>query len=159
MKTYPFPMLPTTLFSTFGQPSPSWNLPVTSNLHSHCPFCSSVSLVDCVITPHDNVDLHISSLGTLVPEGTRCVFSATRHQVYWGLTQCGFLLVLGFDITHKTYTGHSGASRLTHPYKFILKSPVMCSQQLPLLHWMMRKWKKQTYTHQTLKKKDNTGKG
>ena len=85
------------------------------------------------------MDLHISSLGTLVPEGTWCVFYATRHQVYWGLTQCGFLLVLGFDITHKTYTGPSGASRLIHLYKFILKSPVMCSQQPPLLHWMMCK--------------------
>ena len=81
-----------------------------------------------------NMDLHISSLGTLVPEGPWCMFFATRHQVYWGLTQCGFLLVLGFDITHKTYTTHSGAGRLTHPYKFIFESPVICSQQLPLLY-------------------------
>ena len=73
-------------------------------------------------------------LGTLVPKGPWCVFYATRCQVYWGLTQCGFLLLLRFDITH-TNT-HTGASRLTHPYnRFTL---VMCSQQLPLIHQIIR---------------------
>ena len=71
------------------------------------------------------------------------------------------LLVLGFDITHKTYATHSGATRLTHLYKFIFTLPVMCSQQLRLLYYI--KWcvNKQSrhYTHQALKKKDNTGKG
>ena len=39
--------------------------------------------------------------------------------------------------THtQRYTAHSGASRLTHPYKYILTPPVMCSQQLSLLQWM-----------------------
>ena len=33
-------------------------------------------------------------------------------------------------------TAHSEASRLTHPYKYILTPPVMCSQQVPLLHLM-----------------------
>ena len=65
--------------------------------------------------PHDNMDLHKSSLGTLVPAGPWCVFYATSHQVDWGLTQHDFLRVLGFDIIHKTYTAHSGASRLAHP--------------------------------------------
>ena len=32
------------------------------------------------------MDLHISSLGIAVPEGPCCVFYATKHQVYWGLT-------------------------------------------------------------------------
>ena len=69
------PMLPTP-FSNFGQPSLYPNLPVTSNSHSHYPFCCSVSLAVCVITLHDNMDLHISSLGILVPEGPWCVFYA-----------------------------------------------------------------------------------
>ena len=30
--------------------------------------------------------LHMLSLSTLVPEGPCCVFYATRHQVYWGMT-------------------------------------------------------------------------
>ena len=39
--------------------------------------------------------------------------------------------------THKntqTHTAHSGASRLTNPYKYIFPPPVMYSQQLPLLN-------------------------
>ena len=52
-------------------------------------------------------------------------------------TWCGFLQVLWFDITYKKRnTTHSGANRLTHPDKYILTSPVMCWQQLSVLHWM-----------------------
>ena len=40
----------------------------------------------CAVLLNDNMDLHMSSLGTLVPEGPWCVFYATRRQVYWGLT-------------------------------------------------------------------------
>ena len=47
----------------------------------------------------------------------------------------GFLLVIWFDITNtQTHKAHLGASRLTHPYKYIFTPPVLCSQQLPLLH-------------------------
>ena len=42
-------------------------------------------------------------LGTLVPWD---VFYTTRRQVYGGLTHCGFLLVLWFDIKH-THTKHT----------------------------------------------------
>ena len=31
---------------------------------------------------------------------------------------------------------HSGATRLTHQYKYIFTPPVMCLQQLSLLHWI-----------------------
>ena len=34
------------------------------------------------------------------------------------------------------HPAHSGASRLTHPYKYIFRTTVTCSQQLSLLHWM-----------------------
>ena len=36
---------------------------------------------------NDDMYLHMSSLGTVVPEGSWCMFYATGHQVYWGLTQ------------------------------------------------------------------------
>ena len=126
------PILPTSPFSNFGQPSPpSWTC-----LSPPTPTPTFLSVVLFLWLNgwlyHINMDLHISNLGTLVPGGPWCVSHITRHQVYWGLTQCDFLLLLGFDITHKTYIAHSGASRLTHPYKFISKWPVMCSQQLPL---------------------------
>ena len=34
------------------------------------------------------------------------------------------------------HPAHSGASRLTHPYKYIFRTTATCSQQLSLLHWM-----------------------
>ena len=40
----------------------------------------------CAILLNDNIELHMSTLGSLVPEGPSCVFYAIRHQVYWGLT-------------------------------------------------------------------------
>ena len=80
--------------------------------------------ISCTNLNNDNMDLYILSLGTLVPEGPWCVFYATRHQVYWGLTQ-GVLPVLWFDIIHKTYKAHSGASRLTHQYKFIFEIVIL----------------------------------
>ena len=39
----------------------------------------------CAILLNDNMDLHMSSLGTLVPEGPWYVFYAARCQVYGGL--------------------------------------------------------------------------
>ena len=37
-------------------------------------------------------------------------------------------------ISHtQTHTAHSGASRLTHPYKYIFIPPDISSEQLPLL--------------------------
>ena len=65
---------------------------------------------------------------------------------------------------HK-HTVHSEGSRLTHPYKYILTPPVVCSQQLSVLHWLNNSLIskiyllircKKTKFFQTLKK-DNTG--
>ena len=65
------------------------------------------------------------NLGTLVQEGPCCVFYVTRHQLYWGLTCMVFCwcsnLVSQHTNTHPTHKTHSGASRLTHPYKTNLK--------------------------------------
>ena len=36
----------------------------------------------------------------------------------------------------QTYIGHTGTNRLTHIYKYILTPPPLCTQQLPVLHWM-----------------------
>ena len=49
----------------------------------------------------------------------------------------GFLLVLCFDIKNtQTHDTHTWANRLTHSYKHILTPPIMCPQQLSVLHWM-----------------------
>ena len=86
------------------------------------------------------------SLGTLVPEAPWCVFYATSCQVYRGLTHTAYsgdtLLVTGTVTWYQTHTQtHTdpGAGRLTHLYNYILTPLVMCSQQLLLLHWMI-KW-------------------
>ena len=53
-----------------------------------CFFCCLVSLTEWMIVPHllchfsfhDIMDLHMTSLGTLVPQGLCSAFYATRHQ-------------------------------------------------------------------------------
>ena len=66
---------------------------IFSNLpspHSHCSFFLWLKgwwrHIWCFTLLNDNRDLHMSSLGTLVPEGHWCLFYAIRRQVYWGLT-------------------------------------------------------------------------
>ena len=52
-------------------------------------------------------------------------------------TKFGFLVVLWFDISHtQKHTAHTGANRLTHPYKYISTPSVMRSQQLCVFHRM-----------------------
>ena len=90
----------------------------------------------------NNMDLHMSSLGTLVTEGPWCVFHATRCQVYWVLTHnvafYWYSDLLPHTQTYKhTHTSHSGASRLTHPYKYL--QYILCPQHIPILHYMI-KW-------------------
>ena len=88
------------------------------------------------------MDLQISNLCTLAPEGPCCVFYATRHDVYWDLTYCSFLQIPWFDITHtntymQRHTTHSVANILTYQHiKYISTSHVMCSQQLYVLYSM-----------------------
>ena len=88
------------------------------------------------------MDLHMSSLGALEPEGLWCVFYATRHQVYWGPINVSFAgTLIWYHKQHKHkprewQTSYSGTSRPTHPYKYIFTPPVMCSHQYSLLHGM-----------------------
>ena len=93
----PLYYLPTPFFKFFSPPSPPPHppslFPVNSKPYPHCFFCCLASLAEWVIMPHwwaillnDTMDLHMSSLGTLVTEGPWCVFYATKCQVYWGLT-------------------------------------------------------------------------
>ena len=76
----------------------------------------------CAVLLNDIMDLHMSSLGTLVPEGPCCVFYATRYQVYWNLIPCVFFastLICYHTQTHKDIS-HSGTKRLTHPHRYVL---------------------------------------
>ena len=144
-------------FSNLSSPSP----PQTS-LSDTTPTCSVLSVVLfvwlsgcschiwCAIVHNVNMDLlHTSSLGTLVRERPWCVFYATRCQIYWGLTH-NVAFCWSCDLISHTHTQththththtnthmyrvHSGASRMTHPYKYIFTPPVMCSQ--PYLYFI-----------------------
>ena len=62
----------------------------------------------CAIFLNDNLDLHMLSLDTLVPEGPWFVFYATKHQDYWGLAHnvvfTGTLIITCTN-THSTRRG------------------------------------------------------
>ena len=118
-------------FPNFAQPTP---LPI-----SHFPvtswFPSLSGDIWCAILLNHNMGLHMLSLVIFSPDGPWCVFHATRHQVYWGLTHnVAFYWVYITHTNTQMHTAHSGVGRLTHSYKYIFTPPVMCSQQLPLLH-------------------------
>ena len=125
-------------FSNFVEPpSLTFLSPPTPN--PRCSFCCPVSLAEWVIMLHlmcnfnGSMDLHMSSLGILVPEGPWYVFFATRCQGYWSLTHNVDFYWYSDLIWHthtntQAHTPDSGSSRLTHPYKYIFTPPVMCSQ-------------------------------
>ena len=54
----------------------------------------------CVVLRNHIMDLHMSSLGTIVPEGPCCVFYASRCPFYWGLTHWFFTSTLIWYYTH-----------------------------------------------------------
>ena len=114
------PILPLSLFFKFCPiPSTFLSLPFPT------PTVLSIVLflwlngwsrcIGCAILLNDNMDLHILSLGTLVPEGPWCVFYIARHHVCWGLTHN--VVFRGTLIWYHTHTNTH--SRLTHPYKYI----------------------------------------
>ena len=93
----------------------------------------------CVLLLNDIMDLYISTLGTLVRERPWYVFmqQSLKFTDFWHI----IWLFAGTLIWHhkRTYTqwhtARSGDNRLRHPYKYILTSPEMCSQQLSVLQW------------------------
>ena len=134
-------------------PTPPFLNPLSHHLPPWTSTALSVVLFLWQNGCNEIMDLHMSSLGTLVPGGPWCLFYATLSSLLKADTKYGCLLVPWLSITHThihthtqththTHTNthhtktHSRASRLTHLYKYIFTPPVMCSQQLSLLHWM-----------------------
>ena len=90
--TTPFPPLP-----CHPQPSPP--------MFFLLPCFFAISIVLFAILLNDNMDLHMSSLGTLVvSEGPWCVFYATRRQVYRGLIHNMFFYWYSNLISHTQHT-------------------------------------------------------
>ena len=128
MKSHP--VLPTSSFSNFVlHPPASLSPPSTTRTvlfvdQFLCLNGWSCHIL-CAILLNGNMDLHMSNLGTLVPERPWCVFYA-RRQVYWGLTHVFFTgTLIGYHIhtNTETHTAQSGASRLADPYKYIFTPP------------------------------------
>ena len=115
------------------------SFPLAYNLHPPLPFFALFLSLNgwlhniwCVALLNDIMDRHMSSFGTIVPEGPSCVFHATRYQVYWHIMWF-FASTLIWHLTDtQRHTADSGANRLI--YKLI--PPVMCWQQLCVLHWI-----------------------
>ena len=122
------PILPTSPSPLYCQPPPTSSPPLFFLLSCFFRLNEWSCHIWCAILLNDSMDLHMLSLATIVPEWPWCVLYATRCQVYWGLTHMWFFTAtLIWYRTHK-HTTHSGASRLTHPYKYMFTPPVMCSQ-------------------------------
>ena len=85
----------------------------------------------CAILLNDNMNLHMFSLGTLVPEGTWWVFYSTRSQVYWGLTHnVVFYCYSDFFITHTQMhknTQHTQGPVDWHTYINIYLHHLLCA--------------------------------
>ena len=92
----------------------------------------------CVIFLNDIMDLNLLSLDTLVAAATCCVFYAPSIKFTQGFTwMTVFASTLIWHHTQRqTHSGHKRTNRLTHTYKYISTSPVMCTLQLHVLYWM-----------------------
>ena len=77
---------------SISHPTPTYPCPPIDKkkIYFHCSFCFLISLTEWMIVTHlmfllEIIDLHMSSLGTLLPEKP-CMLYTTRYQIYWGLT-------------------------------------------------------------------------
>ena len=136
----PFQSLPT------HPPLPAQpHFPVTSNCHLTV-FSAVMFLwlnrwschIWCVILLNDNMDLYMSSLGTLVPEGPWCVFHATRRQVYWSLTHnVVFDWYSDFiSITHSTHNTFKGQQTNAHINIYLHHLLCAHSSYLYFIKWL-----------------------
>ena len=82
-----------------------------------CHLNMSSCHISCVILLSDIMDLHLTSLGTLVPATRCCVFYTPRNQIY-GMFDTNDIVIASTLIwyhTHReTHKGHTGTNRLTH---------------------------------------------
>ena len=94
----------------------------------------------CAILLND-VDLHVLSLCTVVPEGPLCVFYVTRCQIYWGLTHNVVLYWYSDLISHtQTYkrTHHTQGPVDWHTHISIYLHHLLCvnSSYLYYIKWL-----------------------
>ena len=103
-------------------------------------------LIRCGILLNYIMDLHMLNLGILVPEGPWCVFSATRSQVYWGLTHVVFYCCSDFVITDRN-TQHTQGEVDWHTHINMYLHHLLCAHSSYLYYI---KWLKNNYFPQCL---------
>ena len=110
-----------------------------------CSFCCLFSLTEWVITPFWCYFLYLMILWihtcqALVPwyhKDLAVYFMQEDVSLLSSNAWRGFLQAFWLVITHTIKgTQHTGANRLADPYKHILTSSDMCSQQLSVSHWL-----------------------
>ena len=155
------PILPTPpFFSSFVQP-----LPPFLSLPTLDPTALFVALflvlfwlngwslhIWLAILLNDIMDIHISSLGTFVPEGRWCVFYATRRQVYWRLTHnkilCWYSDLISHTQTHtrtKTHNTLRGQWLQTHTNPYVHQLLYAHSSYLSYTEWIIHWYRKFTF--------------
>ena len=92
----------------------------------------------CATLLNDNMDLYVPSLGTLVPEGSWCVFHATRRQVYWSLkhTVVFYWYCYLISVTHNIQNTFRGHETKTHINIYLHHLLCGHSSYLYLIKWL-----------------------
>ena len=125
---------PSPFFSNFVQPS----LPIAFILQPHCSFRFLVFLAEWVIVPH--LMCHLIILRIYICYLQIYIYLNIRRTLLNVLCNkassllrsntCAFCWYSDLISQTQRHTAHSGANRLTHPYKYILTPLVMCSKKL-----------------------------
>ena len=140
---YPYISYPPLFKFCSMKPPPPLPPPIQQN---HSPlfllFCFFGGMGDCATS---DVLFYLMTLWIytcwalyLVTQGHCGVVFATRRQFTEAEHMtCFFAIILTWYHTNKRrHTAHTGANRMTYPYKYILTPPILCSEQLSVLHSM-----------------------
>ena len=146
------------LFKTLSTPPPSPQLlPCPCHLQPSPPLfflLSSVLWLNgllrhiwYVVLFNYNMDLHMSSLGTLVPEGTLCVFYAAKRQVYWGLIHNVVFYWYSNSTSQNKHTQHTQEPVDWHNQINIYLHHLLCAHSgyLYYMKWIIRWYQKFTF--------------
>ena len=134
-------------FSNFDHPPPPTSMSPPNPNHTALsvvtfPWLNGWSChILYAILFNDNMDLYMSSLGTLVPEGAWCVFYATRRQVYWGLTHNVVFYWYSYLISHtqtEKHTQHTQGPVDLHTHIIMYLHHLLCahSSYLCYIKWL-----------------------
>ena len=141
-------------------PTPPFLNPLSHHLPPSTSTALSVVLFLWQNGCNEIMDLHMSSLGTLVPEGPWCLFYATLSRLLKSDTKYGCLLVPWLSITHTHIHTHKHTHTQTRTTQRHTQGPVdwhtciniylhhlLCahSSHLYCIEWIIHLYKKFTF--------------